>query len=407
MRGFLFLVFFLGSFSFVSAADILQDTYLAGETVQVYVEANSLSSGDIAVLDGNSSAVDISPLFTQYRDGLYFVYFSLPLDAEEGNYTLYVQGEEESFSVLSNDGQSVVQLKPGFIVLNKNDDTFSFQLLEKNGVGTTVVLTSSDSGVLKARKSSVTLSGSDSKDVYVDYTYGDITKDIYLNLTYGTQSYTLPVLYPDLMLEEEVVVEENGTFENVTEEEEVIEDEKEVPFVFLLTKKTVDQTLFWNQSLVGDFKIQNTVEHSVNVTYSLTGNLEDILVLNETDVSVAAGDIYAQRAWFNRENTSRAGVYSGEIVVSDGTYSDAISVNVEIVESVSSVAVVENETEEVYEPLIYGGETLVEEESNTGLYVIAGFMIFLLLVLIILVALKLRQKEDRKFNEYIEMTKKK
>ncbi len=403
MRLFYLLIFSLLLVSYALAVDVVQESYLSGETVQAYVETGNLLSSDIALVDENGTSVKIKTSFTEYRDGLYFLYFNLPQSAAVGNYTLIVQGVQDTFSVENITGESVIQLKPGFIILDSGDDTFSFQLVEVNNIATTVLISSSS--FLNPRKSSLNIGAGEVKDLYVDYSYTKVDADMYLNLTYGSQWYTLPVFYTDLVVEEENVSEENAT-----EEIEEVVIEEEIPFVFLVTNKNVEQRLLYNKSISGDLKLQNTVNHTLNLSYSFTGNIDDVLDFNQTEISLEVGEIYSQRIWFNRENNSRVGSYSGEIVVSDGIYSENISVLIEIVNLLESETVVildvgENVSYEEI-PLVYNGETLEEDEGN-GMYIIGMFLIVLLLALIILVALKLRQKEDRKFHEYIEGTKNK
>src|SRR3989344_2899660 len=371
MKLILLLFIFILSISFVSAAEIsvLQENYLAGETVQVYVNASSLASSDIALYDVNNNPKQIAPLFTEYRDGYFFVYFHLFENYLEGKYTLEIQDANDTFSIELSD---------------VGDSSSTLSILESNAV-------------LSARKNQLSIGPGEQKNNYVDYLYYRISSDLFMNISYDDQYYILPVLYPDLVVEEEVVEEEESEEELV---EEVVVSESS--FALLVSEGTVVLTLEPDQSKYGDLKVQNLLEESLILEYSLTGDLDGIVTLNESRVTLAAGEIYSQRVWFNPQNNSRVGVYSGDIVLTDGSSSKSISVSLDVAEAVADEAV--NQSSGSF-PFVSGG-TLVPEKNNTSLYAIAVFMILLLIALIVLVVLKLRQKDEKKFHEYIEGTKK-
>lgn len=403
MKYFLLFVFFLFFFSFVSATEVsvLQENYLAGETVQVYVNATSLSSSDIVLSDVNHSTKTIAPLFTEYRDGQYFVSFDLSENYYGGLYTLEIQDASDTFTLIPLAGQPVLRLKPAFILLDTSDDTFHFELSNIGESSATLYVTDSDNA-LSSRKNEISINPGEERNLYVDYVSSRIDSDLFINISYDDQYYILPVIYPDLLVEETVVEEDMS--------EEIIEEtvpEGSPSFALLITEPSVTLNIASNQSRYGDLKVQNLLNESITLDYSLTGDLEKIVVLNQSSVTLAAGEIYSQRVWFNPANNSREGEYSGLIVLSDGIFSQNISVDVSVVENAETTSeedVLEEQSSEEY--LVYEGETLAEEESNIGLYAIAVFMILLLVALIILVALKLRQKNEKKFTEYIEGTKK-
>src|SRR3989344_4224858 len=247
-----FFVLFILSISFVSAAEIsvLQENYLAGETVQVYVNASSLASSDIALYDVNNNPKQIAPLFTEYRDGYFFVYFHLFENYLEGKYTLEIQDAKDTFSIIPPNGQAVLQIKPGFILLDSQDDTFSFELSDVGDSSSTLSILESNA-VLSARKNQLSIGPGEQKNNYVDYLYYRISSDLFMNISYDDQYYILPVLYPDLVVEEE-------------SEEELVEEVvvSESSFALLVSEGTVVLTLEPDQSKYGDLKVQNLLEES-------------------------------------------------------------------------------------------------------------------------------------------------
>ncbi len=393
-----FLLVFLLLIPFASAIDVsvLQKEYLAGETVQVFVNATELSSSDIVLLDVNKSALSIIPLFTEYREGQFFVSFDLSETYAEGEYTLQIQSAEDTFQIIPRNGEAVLRLKPAFTLLDAGDDTFHFQVLNIEESSTTLYLFESDNS-LTVRKNELSINPNEEKNIYVDYVYSHISSDLFLNVSYADQYYIFPVIYPDLVVEQEIVEEENAT------EEVIVSETEEIPFVFLVTKPEVVLSLAVNTSKYGDLKVQNTGNENLSLTYSLTEDLSFLVSFNESTILLLPGDIYTQRVWFNRENSSRVGEYTGNIVLSDGNFEQSIAVSVTIEEDFSQGDTLEDQGIEI----VYEGETLAETESGRGVYILGAILIAMLLALIILVAFKLRQKDERKFKEFIEETKRK
>src|SRR3989338_7585911 len=111
MKVYILLCAFLLLLPFACAASltVVDESYLAGETVQAYVEDQTVSSGSISLVDGNGTVVSISPLFSEYRDGFTLLYFNLPTTASAGEYTIAVGALQESFSVV--EGSPVLRIK--------------------------------------------------------------------------------------------------------------------------------------------------------------------------------------------------------------------------------------------------------------------------------------------------------
>ena len=412
MKVSLFLCSFLLLLPFASAASltVFDDMYQVGETVQATVEGQSVSSGSISLVDGNGTIISISPLFSEYREGFTLLYFNLPTTISTGEYTLSVGSLQDTFTVIQ--GSPVLRIKPGIIILNSGSTSFSVDVSAPSD-GTSMLVQVSDS-VLRPRKSSVSVSSSMTKSVYVDYAYSDVSEDMSLLLSYGNQSYTVPVIFPGYVEEENETVVNETVEANVTvsTNETVVVSKEDLPFVFLVSNPAVTVTLNESQSVYGDLKVQNIGNDTLSsLHYRLTGDLGLILSLNQTNISLIAGEIYSQRIWFNRENSSRVGTYEGLLILENENYTNNISLSVTVVAFVNTTEnlegnVLENQSTDEY-ALVYEGDTLTEESNGNGVYIIGVVLMVMLLALIVLAALKLRQKDDRKFNEYIEETKKK
>jgi len=399
----LLCVIFLLSLTLVSAQEIavLRDTYVAGETVQAYITNTTITTGQISLLNNQSNLVSITPLLVEYRDNQYLTYFDLSTSVTEGTYTLLAGALQNNFTITN--GTQAVQIKPGIIILDKTESSFRIEL-ENAGTTATVQITSSNTA-LKPRKSAISLNTEETKDLYVDYTYGNVGSDSAITLTYGAQSYTIPIIYP-----EEADVEENVTEEeNITEEEPTVTEEVEA-FIFLTTTTELNTTT--NKSKSGPLKIQNLLNETIaDVQVSVTGTLKDVLTSDETTISLGPNEIYSLYVSLNPQQNARAGTYEGEIIVSNAMYNASLALAVLVyeptVEEVNATTLVENVTEEREFIEIEDLGEIQAEEGVSGTTVIGITLIVLLLAIFLLIIWQLRKREEKKFHEYIEETKRK
>ena len=367
------LIIFILCLSFVSAE------YYAGETYSSWVNGTLTSSQVSLYQDGNK--VSVNPLIKNFIDDS-FVYFDLPLVV--GNYTLYIGSENVSFIVNSSD--SSLRVKPAIILLENNKGSFSLNL--KCIVGICNVTLSSD-GVV-ARKSNVLVE--DTKDVYFDY---NVSNDSEISLSYNNHTFIIPVVY----LKEEVVYVLNETVEEVIVNETIV---KENALVFLVSVSNQNLKLNLGDSKSGDLKVQNVLDVDLNnLNYTLTGERNRVISFNATHIdTLMADEIYSNRLLVNG---TAIGVYNGSIILSNSEYSVELPIAVEVVGE--EEVIVENINNTNYEDIIFQG-TIPEETSGNGVYILGGIIIVILLALILLIIFKLHEKKEKKFNEYIEMTKK-
>lgn len=361
---------FLLSFSLVSA-----ESFYAGETVQLYFEEDV--SGMSLSCDG--MPVMFSPLANEYRNNKWIVYFDLDESLANKTCVFFYSTGNRSFNVFSN--ENILRVKPGVVILSGS--SFSLELKDVNGSFN--VLVSSDNSEIVPRKTAIEMVKGESKNVYFDHS--EIIGDSHVILSYDNRSYSILVIG-----EEEVVVNETVV-------------EVDVGSLIFLVENDVNVTVKSNESMYGDLKVQNTYLHSVdNLIYSLTGNLAEVVSFNESMVDVLdSQDIFLNRIFVNRENNSRVGVYSGEILLSNDEYSVSLPMVVNVVEMNESVLM--SNYKVFNQSVTFDVDT--EESTGKGVYIIGIILIVLLLVFIFLVVLKLRQKGEKKFNEYIEETKRK
>lgn len=360
-------------FLIILLTGLVSAEYYVGETYLTSFNG-TLNSYDVSLYNDLGKVV-ISPLVVEN-----YVYFDLPLVS--GNYTLFTSSENSSFYVY--DSNDSLRVKPAIVLLEDSKGSFSLNLRCVKGDCNVSVVGNND---IVPRKSNIIV---DNDNVYFDY---DIINDSLVYLTYSNHTYTIPVVY----LKEEVI--ETDVNEIVVNETVVVVENK-TALVFLVSSASQNLVLDLGSFKSGDLKVQNNLGSVINnLEYTLTGDLNRIVSLNETHIdTLDVDEIYSNRLYVN---CTEIGVYRGNVVLSNSEY----SVELPLVVTVNAVVVTESNNTD-YEGFNFEGNKLEEETSVNGTYVLGFVIIFILLVLILLIVVKVRQKNEKKFDEYIEQTKK-
>ena len=171
--------------SIASAQELqpLQEEYIIGETVQAYyLNATTLSTANIYLLDNESSTISIAPLLTEY-DQLFF-YFNLPTNLEEGVYKLMANTEQTNITLIQG---SALTIKPAIVHLN--DDSFQITIENVGAEAITAQISATDPNVVP-RKTLLTFQPNEQKNLIADYS--DITQSSALVITPSCSSGTSP-----------------------------------------------------------------------------------------------------------------------------------------------------------------------------------------------------------------------
>jgi hypothetical protein len=408
-NGLILFILILLSLSTVSALDIFNEEYIAGETLQAESNSSGLSTSQISLLNSDSQIVSISPLLTQIREDEHLIYFNLPTDLEVGQYKLRAGSDSVNFSIIS--GTQIIQFKPGVIILDDTGSNFKLEisnLFDDN----TVEISSSSSSIIP-RKSTLSFIGAENKNLFIDYTYTQIEKDETISLSYGSRSFLVPIIYPDLDNSEEInITLGNITEENITKEvnttifieEEIIIDETE-PLVFVVSSETVEVNIFEGESISDTLKIQNNLNETITeLSIKLSGDLRNILSINEENIEIKSKELYSLNVNINQNNRAKVGEYMGEITLSNTEYS--ISLPMIITVSKEEIISEDSDANPGFIEVGSDNDENIEGENNATLF-IGIILIFILGAIFIVVVLKLKQKDEKKFNQYINETKRK
>ncbi|MBS3162346.1 hypothetical protein J4467_00290 [Candidatus Woesearchaeota archaeon] len=384
MKYFLLLLVIF-SFASVSAED-----FGAGETVQVYVD-DSFSSSDVKLYYNYTDVVSINSIVKEISD-TNILYFDLPINCSLGTYYLDYSVGNLTFVVV--DSSSVMRISPVYHIFDKTKSSFYLELTSVKGDFDVVVNATN----AEPRKSLVSLTEGSTKNLYIDYV--DTSSFGSVQLSYENFSYNINLFPVDI---EPVVNQTEDIVVNETEDVVIVPEEK-VPLTFLVTNPEATISLGVNQSVVATLKVQNTFgEKLEGLSYSVTGDIVDIVSFKSEEISMEADEIIETEFLFNPNEDAFAGAYTGEIVFGNSDYEISLLVVVII-----SADAEETSTEGVVlgDDIIFEGQILEEKKSNTVL-IVGIVLVVLMLFLIAVVVLKLRQTPEKRFNQYIEETKKK
>jgi len=391
------LILLLSSIAIAQELTLGNTEYNAGETLSAYISGTTIISSQISLLDNSSNIIPISPLLVEYKDNSYFIYFNLGTSISKGSYKLVAGPLQANFSI--GNGTEAIQVKPGIVILDKSKTNFKLEL--KNvGDATSALISSSDSA-LSPRKSALSFSFGESKNLFTDYNYNNIQADTMITLNYGTRTYTIPIIYPEE--EEEIIIEENVTeiIEEPVSEESTIE-----ALSFLVSSEIIETSTTADTSRAGPIKVQNNLDVPITkLKLEVSSSLKDILTLNISEIAkLGPGEVYIILGTMNKDNNSKAGIYSGDVIISNDQYSASLPM---------IISITEEEKENISKEIIpqpefnFDTEPSEEEKEGNGVIIIGVILILLMIAILVVVGLKLRQKEEKRFDQYIEETKKK
>jgi hypothetical protein len=310
----LFFVILCAAFVSAQGVDVVKDTYIAGETVQAYVNKTDFSLSKLQFVDSGGDKINVGFLTYDFGDDSYFVYFDLPSTLSSGTFKLqykvrgWVDGlltdiiDEDAFTIIA--GTSAISMKPAILTLKENDNTFSIKLTNHGTVAADVNVSSADNAIIPARKS-INVPAGEVRTVFADYDFDSVKGDTALGLGYGSRSFSIPIIKPS--------VETLNRTVPANKTPVVLQPAlKFVPDLNNVSHKVAVDTV-----INGSFGIMNTLSTPIhNVTLSTTASLAGLVDFNVSSFSVIKPKekkyVYI---WINRFRSASAGSYSGSIVV--------------------------------------------------------------------------------------------
>ncbi len=367
--------------------------YSAGETLQAKINTNinfveGISLSKINLTDSENKRVQIPLNFFNLGNGSYYLFFDLPLDLKEGNYSLnfgnllyYDEGLlkrevfKKEFSVI-NDKGNILSVYPAFVKLNLEYwERPSISIKLDNKLNETIIMIPnttylvSSKNSLKLGKSSYTLLVTLNNDAYKLNT---ITDELALN--YGNYSYKIPFLI-DIKQRNVLII---PTKENITE---ISPSGGELSFIE--TVDYVNKTLNKDTVINGSLRFKNfgnNVLHGINFT--LTNDLSDIIKLTYNELNfLNPGDERAVNLVINeKENINKN--YQGELIVNSKEGASAkfnFNLNYFKNEEIKEIPIVNETNTSISPPIINKKSNMLRNMMITVIligFILVGYFIY-------------------------------
>ena len=304
-RPMLLWLFFFALFATVVHAQeisLLETTLSPGETLQAKITADPSSlllSSQISLLDVQNRKVNIAPLLVKITDEFYTLYFDLPLTLTEGNYTLEVLNAQAKIIIEKNIAP-VLAINPGFINVQENQEEFQLEI--ENKQTTTEVRFATPLSIQHVYTTPQIVQEGTKRTFKFSFDGSRTNETLEIVMNYENASYIIPLLLPPQ--------EELTPPQTITGKLEL-----------LTTKKIVNKTIAPAQALSGPLSFKNTGNAPLyNVTVALTGNLEEIVTLDTTMVTLLMpSEEQSIFFWVNKEKQATLATYRGDITLTAGT----------------------------------------------------------------------------------------
>ena len=393
-----------------------REIYSPYETLQANISLNFLPTKDIQLnqiflFDSQNKSYFIAPFLTKIDDNSYYIYFDLPYNTKEDNYTLkiskilYVLNNvlvektiSKQFSII-NDNYTI-SISPA-IINASNSEEFYIKTINHGKIINITVITSN--GIIHPYNQPQQIG--DSKSFRFILNSENSQEEVIL--FYNNKNYTIPV-YTNIIKQSEINLSDNKT--NITNQEKIIN-----PITLITNLSSIIRYLDKNEVLQGPLLIQNNLNQSLSINFNLNGNINQIVEINSTTINLKPHEIKEQYFIVNKNKNPIIYEYYGNLSITTLNYSIIFPMTFYINQKVEQV---ENRTEEINENLFNESEqeivepfenktepqTKIEEKSNTTLIILIIIIIIILLIILVITRKKHREKT---FDEYLKTIERK
>jgi|TARA_Y100000310_G_C20698899_1_gene827832 hypothetical protein len=398
--------------------NIYRDNYSSLETLQAEITLDNptknLSANDITI-----DNTKIAPFIFNLAENKYFVYFDL-LNLESKNHSLIVNSRflidnaltdvqrSKEFNIIDSD--SSLSIKPAILFIDENDLKQSYKITLKNNKDTDDILDVSvnlTSDFLYPARKILSFVRNEEKNLFI-FTQQGVVEDSKIILTYD-RVYEIPIVIKS--------TEETQGSDEINNIEEV--DEK---VSFVTAESSLIRTLNTNQAISGPLEFKNNLDRNLNVKFYLTGNLDEVIRLKTTQITLSANKEDSQTLFINEQKNAK-GIYSGSLMLEAEGYTEEFPIELtfvdeEIIIEDPSIENGEDSSDSLEPPdedftpgvdflgiLNSSEEPTQEEGKSSSLFPIMLIVIVVLLLLIIFYLIKI-QKPKKNFKETISSIKK-
>lgn len=362
----------------LSKEDYHQYETLQAEIFTNLTLANKLTASNFALIDKNNKTIPIAIFLEELSNDHYFIYFDIPKLNNDTYYFLvkdiiYIDNilkQTSKFKEFHLTNISSVSIYPA--IINKIDST---NLKIKNyGVSVNLTLKADEINL----NQTITLKEEFNTNIKIPKNINNFN----IEILYGERSYSIPVIpYAETIIN--FTAEENKSL--IEEKKPLILPQKNA---LVLLNSTYGS--YFDEKIIlrkddfpkGSFYIKNEWDFQINnITFNLTGNLNEIARLNLTFISeIRPNETIVQYIWINEDQNSIKSLYSGSIQITslENTFA---RIPLEIIFLEDKLI---NET--VKEEIIkknYTKPALLKNEEKQNLAIIPLILVLLILLTII------------------------
>jgi len=384
----------------VSALDaginLYKAVYSPGETLQAEVNFSKsvevFSSGNVKLECVNGAEV-IAPSIFNIDFNQYFVYFNIDKNVEWGNCSLilkniiYSDGGilnsidfNRSF-ILNNSNNSLSLSPAGARIYDINSQNNLQVYLTNNGLETMDIALSSSASFVDLSEDNLLIPAGHSSqfNIYISPLLIQDTDVENVYLSFSNNSLRMPIWL--------FYSSENITFNNSLKNNSLI-DEAKVDFLMDVDNITI--SLNSSKEISGYVQIINNGKNLDSVSFGLSGNLVEIVVLGSSNISsFNSGDNFKEYLYINQRKNAAPGLYSGNLIVNYETQQKTFPINVEIIGEINIP--VNNST------FNRTNSSTRNDESKISVWIYVGIF-FIVLIIFVYILYKKRTKNLQKKN---------
>ena len=393
---FFVVLFALGNVSAFSLDASLKDNYSSGETLQADILVfgqleEDILTGDIG-LECEGFTVSVVPSLIKVEENHYYSFFDLG-DLNVGNCSfvvkdvLYYEGgflEQNDFKFdfkLVEVNGSVIHVSPAAFRTTDLTIQNSFDVYLTNNGESVDVLISTTASFIDLSESSISLRSEDisSFNIYVSPVLIEETEKEEIVLTYDSKEFIIPVW---IFYEENFIpVEDNIT----------LIDGSLIGFVMDVNE--INSVLNQSEDTYGYVTIQNIGTDLNEITFSLTGNLEEVIGLQTERVNdFNRGDIVKEYFYVNQRKNAESGNYSGALKVEYDFKSIEFPIFVEILGSEAIIEINGSDRD--------NGSAI--ESNAEGLNISIWWYVLIFFVILFIIVYVVYKKKSKKPVNYLQ-----
>ena len=388
-----------------------------GEVYQTEITLNNpitdLKKTNIKLYSPEDTVVPVSPFLDELGDNHYFLYFEVPYGLDDGTYQLrikdqsfLVNGALQQFEGIENitltTSQPSVAVTPGYFLLPTGETGKISITTESKDIPTNIFFLTPEY-ITHPYITEQSINPKVPRIFTFDYDTSNATSSE-LVVNSGSKQYKIPILI-------EGQIEENNQ-ENTTQNQQTD------PITFFVDNNHLEKTIKSDQIIEGNLHMHNNLNTSImDITSELTGNLRNVITINPIQ-DIRASSNFTTFMIINPTKNTKAGTYSGNLVLSNELYVSTlqITITVEEAETIRDVIIDEpeitttsNETTAQIEQFVpWNLSSGYEEESKVAASPFIYLIVILLAIAVIIFLLSGKKTTKKKsFSEMVSENQKK